>query len=287
MQTFLEERGREAPELVRSAGALAGGIGGPGECGAVCASLMLLGLVHGSERSPSGLPRFVPLGQELLRRFGRYHGSTLCSEIGPKGLRACMRAMCTSPALVREVCAGEDAFRDSSPAQVEANLAVLAAFDDSGFHCADRVLEELDDVIAASPDLRRAALPFVGGMVLTGSTCGALAAGIMAIGAARGGIERSFLRTLRMVTLLVLDEQRAMADHVNAFNRGIRIGRALAQEFRERYGSTRCAELTGVDFTSPHDAARFRAVGLGPCEAIARDVAARVRRLLQEEESAR
>ncbi len=285
---MLAERGRPDLELVRSAGGLAGGIGGPGECGGACAPLMMLGLLHGGDLMSSGLPRAVLLGREYLRRFGRLHGSGLCAEIGAKGIPACMRAMCTAPALLRDVCSREDELHAALSAEEHAaQLVVLAAFEGRRFHCSDRVFAELDGALSATEDLRRAAGPFLGGMCLSGGTCGALAAGIMAVSARIGGVERSTPRTLRMVALMLFAEERAMDDRVNAFNHVIHLARGLAAWFRERHGATRCAELTGTDFASAEGAARFRAMGLERCEAIARSVADRVREVLENEDRLR
>lgn len=282
--TLLAEHGCPDLEMVRSAGGLAGGVGGPGECGGVCAPLMMLGLLHGGDLAASGLPKVVPLGQEYLRRFREVHGSTLCAEIGTRGIPACLRAMCTAPALLHEVRSREDELNNtSSPEVSKAQLTVLSAFKGRGFHCAHRVLDELGGVLPVTPDLRRASWPFLGGMVLSGGTCGALAAGIMAVSVRLGGVERSTLRTLRMVAFLLLDEKRAMDDRVNAFNHVIRIARGLSSWFADQYGCTQCAELTGTNFTMPEEAERFRAVGVDRCEAIARGVADRVRKVLEEE----
>ncbi len=284
MHTLLAERGRSDLEMVRSAGGLAGGLGGPGECGGVCSPLLMLGLLHGGDRTSSGLPRVVLLGREHLRRFGQLHGSTLCTEVGARGIPACLRAMCTAPALLRDVCSLEDELQAALPAEaLAAHLSVLSAFEARGFHCAHRVFAELDGALQVTEDLRRASWPFLGGMILSGGTCGALAAGIMAVSAKLGGVERSMLRTLRMVAFLIFAEERAMNDRVNDFNHVIHLARNLAVWFRERHGATCCADLTGTDFASSEGAARFRAAGLERCEAVAHSVAERVREVLEEE----
>ncbi|MBK8479425.1 MAG: C_GCAxxG_C_C family protein [Opitutaceae bacterium] len=285
LHTLLTEHGRPDLEMVRGAGGLAGGIGGPGECGGACAPLMMLGLLHGGDLTANGLPRVVLLGREYLRRFGQVHGSTRCTEIGTKGIPSCLQAMCTAPALLREVRSREDELHTTLPPEVsQAHLSVLSAFEQQGFHCAHRVLEELGGVLSVTEDLRRASWPFQGGMVLSGGTCGALTAGVMAASAKIGGVERSTLRTLRLVAFLLLDEERAMDDRVNAFNPVIRIARGLSSWFIDRYGTTRCAELTGTNFATSESAERFRAAEVDRCEAIARSVADRVREVLEEEE---
>ena len=63
-----------------------------------------------------------------------------------------------------------------------------------------------------------ATAPFIGGTVLTGMTYSALTAGVMALGAALGEVERSRLRVLRMIDKMAARGD-AFADDVNRFNR--------------------------------------------------------------------
>jgi C_GCAxxG_C_C family probable redox protein len=284
MRTLLEERDRLDLEMVRDAGGLAGGIGGPGECGGVVAPLMMLGLLHGEELSSSGVPRVLCLGQEYLRRFHQVHGGTKCKDVMPKGMRACYNAMCLSPPLFAEVSDKEQALVDALPEETRiAYVALLAAMREKRFHCAHDVLRDLSDVVAVTDDMRRASFGFVGGMALTGSTCGALAAGVTAVSSKLGGVEDSLLRVLRMLATMAFSEERAMRDERNAANRAIRIAGALARWFEKEYGTTRCAELTHADFASLPSVEKFCADGLTLCMERARRVAVETKRLIAEE----
>ncbi len=283
LRTLLEEKGRLDLEMVKDAGGLAGGIGGPGECGGVVGSLMALGLLYGGDPSGSGMSRVVCLGREYLRRFREVHGGTACKELMPKGMRACYDAVCLSPPLFAEVSSGELALVDALPEEARAaHAALLAGFLERRFHCAHDVLRDLSDVVAVTDDQRRATSGFVGGMVLTGSTCGALAAGVVAVSSKLGGVEDSRLRVLRMLATMAFSEERAMRDERNAANRSIRIAGALARWFEKEYGTTRCAELTKADFDSPPWVERFLAEGLPSCAERAHRVAVETRRLILE-----
>ncbi len=283
MRTLLEERERPDLEMVKVAGGLAGGIGGPGECGGVVAPLMVLGLLHGEESSGSGVPRVVPLGREYLRCFRQLHGGTKCKDIGPKGMGACFNAMCWSPGLFADVSHKETALVEAtSEATKAAHVALFSAFKEKQFHCAHHVLRELRDVIDVTDDMRRASFGFVGGMALTGSTCGALAAGAMAISAKLGGVEDSRTRVLRMMATMMFSVKRAMRDERNAANRAIRIASSLAEWFQKEYGATTCAELTRTDFDSPSSVEKFCQEGLPLCVERARRVAVEAERLITE-----
>jgi hypothetical protein len=132
--------------------------------------------------------------------------------------------------------------------------------------------------------MRAAAAIFVGGMALTGSTCGALAAGAMAMSAKVSGIERSLFRTLKMFVTMKFSVARALRDPMNAFNPAIRTTTSLVRWFGHEFGSTRCADLTGAELSSPESVGGFCAGnGLEACQERARRVVAMVREMLAEE----
>ncbi len=284
LQTLLEKQGLTDDAMVRAAGGLAGGIGGPGECGGICSPLIFFGLLHGQDRDDGGLPRAISLGQAYLSRFRQVHDGTRCGEIGGRGMGACIKAMCLSPALFEEVSKNETATTAEMPRVArEAYKKLLAAFENKGFHCAHDVFRGLDGTVAITGGMHKASWIFLGGLALTGSTCGALAAGVMAISAVAGGIERSYARTLRMIVMMMNGNKRALSDEVNAVNRAVRLAGGLASWFEEKYGSTRCSELTGADFSSPRSVEEFCAAGFGRCETITRGVAAKAADLLEED----
>jgi hypothetical protein len=280
MQTLLETRQCQNEALVRAVGGLPG-IGGPGECGGVVSPLMVLAL-EDPQPAPAGeVPKSILLGQEYLRRFREVHGSVLCRDIGEHCMRCCYRAIVLSPPLFDQV-AQDKASASESTSVVWARFS--SALERARFHCAHWVLDDLRDVVEVTQEMRAAAAIFVGGIALSGSTCGTLAAGAMAMSAQVSGIERSRWRTLKMFATMLFSVERALRDPMNAFNPAIRISTSLARWFGKQFGSVRCSDLTHMDIASPDSVERFSAgPGLESCKERARQVAAKVRELLAEE----
>jgi hypothetical protein len=111
-------------------------------------------------------------------------------------------------------------------------------------------------------------------------TCGALTAGVVALGLEAGAIEDSRVRVLRMIALLAV-RGRALDDDVNAFNRAVKLGHGLARWFTSVFGGTQCRALTGCDPASLAAVERYVESGrLRRCRAVAAAVAARVRSTL-------
>jgi hypothetical protein len=156
------------------------------------------------------------------------------------------------------------------------------------FHCANSVLDGLLDEVPVTEEMRAAAAIFIGGMALSGSTCGALTAGAMAMSAQVSGIERSRWKTLKMLATMAINVKWALRDSANAFNPALRTTAKLARWFGEEFGSTRCAKLTNVDFSSPDSVRHFCASsGIEDCRERARRVVIRVREMVAAEEHTR
>lgn len=288
MQTLLDKLERPADAMVRAVGGLPG-IGGPGECGGVVSPLMVLSLLDPPRSGTADLPPSISLGQEYLRRFRKLHGSVLCKEVGKDCMRCCYRAMVLSPPLFDDIVAHkEEAGRHVDERTKAAHMHFLSALGRTKFHCAHRVLDQLADAVTVTEEMRAAAAIFVGGMALTGSTCGALAAGAMAMSAKVSGIERSLFRTLKMLVIMTFSVPRALRDPMNAFNPAIRTTTKLARWFGDEFGSTRCADLTGAKLSSPESVVGFCAGnGLEACRERADRVVAKVREMLAEEATGR
>jgi hypothetical protein len=288
MQTLLDRLEWPADAMVKAVGGLPG-IGGPGECGGVLSPLMVLSLLDPPRPGSADLPPSIALGQEYLRRFRELHGSVLCKEVGKNCMRCCYRAMVLSPPLLDDVVAHEEETgRHVDERAKTAHMHFLSALGRTEFHCAHRVLDQLADIVTVTEEMRDAAAIFVGGMALTGSTCGALAAGAMAMSATVSGIERSLFRTLKMLVTMTFSVPRALRDPMNAFNPAIRTTTDLARWFGHAFGSTRCADLTGADLSSPESVVGFCAGnGLEACRERAGRVVAKVREMLAEEATRR
>ena len=203
MQTLLDASEVEAQWLVKATAGLPGGIGNTGdECGGVTAPLMLLGLRHARDPLDRGVPVVVYKGHDLLQRFTACHGTALCREI-----RGHDRLPLRCVGVVRHAPEGycqtlTQECGDAIPGECrEAYGRLYAHFVEHGFHCAQEVLTQLRPAMPVDGALLDAASGFIGGTVLTGRTCSAFTAGVMAL-VARGAVERSRLRVLRMIGLM-------------------------------------------------------------------------------------
>ncbi len=125
--------------------------------------------------------------------------------------------------------------------------------------------------------------PLVGGFALTGGTCAAASAGVLAIGLATGTIETSYARVMAMMArMFVGGDAMMMPDHVNNFNPAINRGRVLVEWFERTYGTMSCAELTGLTIRESENAGRyFSEGGLERCEAMAAAVAGKAREIIE------
>jgi len=270
--------------LVRLAAGLPGGIGNTGgECGGVTAPLLVLGL-RAAGRRQRALPVVVEQGQALCRRFQARHGSLLCRDI--LGLRRlplpCLRVVRGAPALLAEAAAVTDAEGTALPPEARrAAVRFVAHLAEARFHCAHAVLRRLEGWFPVTPGLLDATSGFVGGTVLQGLTCGALAAGVMALGLAAGEVEDSRARVARMVATMALGGD-ALRDDLNAFNPSVNRGRRLATWFAREFGSTQCRAITRCDLASEAGVARFVEAGQAArCARIAARVAGRTAAMLQ------
>lgn len=281
MQTLLTKLERPTESLVRAVGGLPG-IGGQGECGGVISPLMVLSLLDQPHLETVGAPLSIRLGQVYLRRFREVHGSALCKDIGTQCMRCCYKAVVLSPSLFDQVVEdGENAAMPPDDVITSVHLTFSAALRRAQFHCIDSVLDGLRDIVPISDEVRAAASIFVGGVALSGSTCGALVAGAMAMSAKISGIERSRWRTLKMLGTMTFSVDRALADSMNAFNPALRTTTSIARWFGAEFGSIRCADLTQTDFSSPESVGQFCASsGLETCRQRARRIVARVREML-------
>ena len=282
IQTLLEAGAVDASPLVKASGGLPGGIGNTGdECGGVTAPLMLLGLRYARDQLDRGVPVVVYKGHDLLRRFTECHGTALCREIrGDDRLPLrCVGVVRRAPEVYSQTLA-----RDSDDAIPEACRQAFARlhahFVEREFHCAHAVLAHLRPTVPMHAALLDAASGFVGGTVFTGRTCGAFTAGVLALGAAFGGIERSRLRVIRMIGLMAVGGD-AFADDRNAFNKPMNLGHRLSRWFALEFGSTQCRAITRCDFSTSEGVGAYIEGGqVARCLDIATRVARRVREMV-------
>ena len=84
LAAFMEELGIRDPLVIRSAGALHGGMVCSLTCGVHIAGAMVLGLLMGREKLEQGLDGLIPIlipAQELMMRLTKRLGSHSCKEL--------------------------------------------------------------------------------------------------------------------------------------------------------------------------------------------------------------
>lgn len=279
MQTLVDASDEDARWLVLLVAGLPGGIGNTGgECGGLTAPLVLMGLRYGRAESADGLLMVVEKGHDLLRRFTAGRGTTQCRAIRGQArvpLR-CIGVVRQAPSMCAR-CLAATSIRDAVPAESrQAYRELDAHWRQQGFHCAGAVFAGLDRAETVPDEVSQAVTAFMGGTVLSGMTCSALTAGVMALGLAVGEAEDSRLRVLRMIATMAVGGN-AFADDMNAFNRVMNLGQELARWFEAEFGSTQCRTLTGCDFATAEGVhAYIENDGTSGCSRIARLVAARV-----------
>lgn len=283
MKTLLDACRTDAPWLVRLTAGLPGGIGNcRNECGGITAPLVLLGLRHARDPDVGGVPAVVSRGSALLQAFQARHGTVSCRDIlgDARVPLPCVGVVRIAPERYLEVCS-RDCAGAVAGVRREAYAILHAHLTGKGFHCAHAVLRHARGAGEVEPALLDATAGFVGGTAFAGLTCSALTAGVMLLGLSLGEIEDSPRRVIRMVAIMAAGGD-AFADDVNAFNRSMNLGHDLARWFKGRYGSTQCRDVTGCDFATPAGARRYAGSGgVVRCDAIAREVALRVRGMVE------
>ena len=282
MQTLLDASDTEAEWLVKLTAGLPGGIGNTGaECGGVTAPLVLIGLRHARDPVHDGLPPVIDKGHDLLQRFAGCHGTTLCREIrGTDRLPLrCVGAVRQAPELCAQTLLS-DCANVIPAASRDAYRRLYAHFLEKEFHCAHAVVQQVRQLNPVSQDILDATSPFIGGTVLTGRTCSALTAGVMALGVVLGEVERSRLRVLRMIGMMAAGGD-AFANDVNKFNRTMNLGHQLAKWLTGAFGSTQCRSITECDFSTTVGVNQYIDTdGVARCQVIAHQVAAKVERMI-------
>ena len=228
-----------------------------------------------------GLPPVIDKGYDLLHRFVSCHGTTLCREIrGTDRLPLrCVGAVRHAPELCAQTLSS-DCAHVIPAASRDAYRRLYAHFVEKKFHCAHAVLQQVRHTSPVSQDVLDATSPFIGGTVLTGMTCSALTAGVMALGLILGEVERSRLRVLRMIGTMAAGGD-AFADDLNKFNRTMNLGHQLAKWFTGAFGSTQCRGIIGCEFSTTAGVNQYIDTDrVARCQMIAHQVAVRVERMI-------
>ena len=273
MQTLLGINGIQNLDMVKHAAGLAGGIAGTEmECGVLTAPLIYMGYSNSSLNGINEKLKIISQAQSYLKEFNTFYGTTICSNIQQR--ESCKHVILNfykpySQAIKSPVPLSDEA--------EEAYTLLLETFDEKKFHCACNVLENLSSSFNVTQELYDSSWLFIGGIALLNRTCGALAAGAIALSSATAGIENSYSRVARLHRLLKNNDNTAMDEEMNNFNRSINLCDELGSWFRNTYGSTTCHQLCRLNFANINDVKSFISGScMGYCRNLASAVAKKV-----------
>ena len=260
MQTLLGINGIQDTSMVKYAGGLAGGIAGSDmECGVLTAPLMFIGYRNNNLSGIGEKLNIISQAQSYVNEFTAINGSCICSRIRQGGLPACMHTIRNFYKPYSQAITSPAALSDETK---ESYILLLRTFDEKEFHCAHNVLKNLNSNFPVTKELLDSSWLFIGGIALLNRTCGALAAGAMALSSVTAEIENSYSRVTRMNRLLRQNDIEAMDEEMNNFNRSINLCDELGSWFRNKFGSTTCHDLCGLNFSDINDVKSYIS---GPC----------------------
>lgn len=279
MQTLLGINGIQDTGMVKYAGGLAGGIAGSEmECGVLTAPLMFIGYRNNNLSGIGEKLNIISQAQSYVNEFTAINGSTICGRIRQGGLPACMHTIRNFYKPYSQAITSPTALSDEAK---ESYILLLRTFDEKEFHCAHNVLKNLNSNFPVTKELLDSSWLFIGGIALLNRTCGVLAAGAIALSSVTAEIENSYSRVARMNRLLRQNDIEAMDEEMNNFNRSINLCDELGYWFRNKFGSTNCSELCGLNFSDINDVKSYLS---GPCmeycRGLAKEVAEKVSRMI-------
>ncbi len=255
MQTLLDINDIQNKNMVLYSGAMAGGIAGANtECGALTAPLMFMGF---QKRDLAEIPEkldIISKAQSYLNEFNTYNGSSVCDRIRYEGMHACRRAMYNFYEPFINSISTPTRFPDETKTSYS---LLLKTFEKNKFHCAHNVLNNVKDKIPVTKEMLDSAWLFIGGIAMLNRTCGALTAGVIALSSVTAKIERSYQRVAKMNRLLRQENNNAMKEDINNFNKSINYSEELGKWFRNEFGSTSCRDIWAYDFSRIKDAESY------------------------------
>jgi hypothetical protein len=240
-------------------------------------------LDHGLSAKHDGLPTVICAGHNYDQRFRKCNNSLLCKEIlGDRRVPLpCIKVVRHAPELYKQTDC-KDNTNDISGETKEAFRLLYSHMSANDFHCAHAVLKHMGDTIPVTRQLLDGTSGFIGGTAFKGLTCSAFTAGLMTVGLKLGEIEDSYLRVIRMLTIMIAGGN-AFANHLNKFNRLMNIGHKMSKWFREEFGSTLCREITQCDFSSLGNVHRYiERDSVTTCKIIAEKVARQAERIIKQ-----
>ncbi len=279
MQTLLNINHIDDQLPVVLSGGMAGGIAGPGtECGVLTAPLMFLGIKHESFENPGGNLGLIAGAQSYISAFNKCNHADKCSVIRNGGINACKKIMYNFYDLFSSSVSSPVMLSDETK---KSYSYLLKIFDERKFHCAHNVFNNPDLKIAVSKSMLDSSLLFNGGIAMLNRTCGALAAGVIAISSVTSKIEDSYTRVAKMNRMLKRKDNNAMDVEINNFNSAINLSDELGRWFRSEFGSTSCHDIWGYDFSKSDQAKTYISSGcMMQCHYIAGKVAQKVTEMI-------
>jgi hypothetical protein len=279
MQTLLELNGYDNGEMVLITGAMAGGIAGPDtECGCLTAPLMFASFHRNGFKTIADKLELLYKSQQYVTGFNASNNSLICSKIRQGGMSSCTKAICSFHKSYLKAMSSPGCLSGEA---TDSYTGLLEAFEDHNFHCAHNVLHNLGNKFSITKELLHSSWIFTGGIAMLNRTCGALAAGVMALSARTAKIEDSYSRVSKMNRLLRSNSNDAMNEEINNFNRSILLSEELGSWFRNEFGSTTCHDIWGYDFSKTNDSKEFIAGHcMDHCAKMAYKVAQQVNALL-------
>ncbi len=275
MQTLVDVGRTDYPGLVLYTGAMSGGIAGPGmECGVLTAPLIYMGYENKTPSGLSGKLDLIRKGQTYITRFDEFNGTCICGNIRQGGAPACRKAVGNFYRLYSGSVEKPDKLSDEAR---ESYSLLLSEFDSANFHCAHNVFKNLKGQFIAGDEMYDASWLLVGGLAMRNRTCGALAAGVMALSSVTARVEKSYFRVAKMNRLFKENNNDAMDEEINNFNRSIHFSEMLGAWFRKEFRSTTCYNICGANFSLISDAENYLSGNfIGRCSDIAKGVAEKV-----------
>ncbi len=255
MQTLLDINNIRNDRLVLYSGAMAGGIAGSDtECGVLTAPLMFIGFRAGDLESIPEKLEILSKAQSYINEFTAINGTSFCRNIRMKGMKTCRKVMYNFYEHFSHAISNPVSFPDETKASYS---MLLNAFDKNKFHCVNNVLKSLEGKITINQEMLDSAWLFNGGLAMLNRTCGALAAGVIALSSVTARREDSYKRVETMNRLLKEGNNRAMDEEINNFNRSINLSDELGAWFRNEFGTTSCYDIWKYNFEKFNDAENY------------------------------
>lgn len=251
MYTLLDYLHKQDDNIVRLTSGFPGGMGLSLECGGITAPIMFLGLQYGYENKSGEIPELISLGINHLNIFKDVHNSIMCSDIINKK-NGCKNVIATSPKICFYCMKNYKKFNQIDEQTKTAYSKFLDHINNNSFHCTHSVLMNLKDKIEINPDLLKASWGFVGGTVMQGHTCGALYAGVFAISAKYGDVEKSFSRVIKLMKMRGKGEN-VDSEELNKFHKAMNISKEFGKWFETNFKCTQCRDLILADLSSNED----------------------------------